>query len=141
MITQEKLQLQTKAYGIVKRALIKGLLIRPNSCTRCSFTKQTKDNRSYIQAHHHDYTKPLDIEWICAKCHRKETPHPIVVDWLHKSGSENSIAKFTDNDVYEIRKSKKTNRQLAKIYNVHYTTIGRAKKSTTYKVINAAPKG
>jgi hypothetical protein len=24
-----------------------------------------------VEAHHHDYTKPLDITWLCIPCHRR----------------------------------------------------------------------
>lgn len=25
-----------------------------------------------VQAHHHDYSNPLDVEWLCDDCHRSE---------------------------------------------------------------------
>lgn len=33
-------------------------------CNRCENDK--------AEAHHHDYNKPLDVEWLCRQCHRKE---------------------------------------------------------------------
>jgi len=40
-------------------------LIRPISCEKCK-------NNCTPQAHHHDYTKPLDVVWLCRKCHAEE---------------------------------------------------------------------
>lgn len=40
-----------------------GALI-PRPCKHCG----SKDD---VQAHHHDYSKPLDVEWVCFRCHRE----------------------------------------------------------------------
>ena len=42
-------------------------LVKPNCCQGCGRT--SKETR--LSAHHHDYTKPLDVIWLCAACHRK----------------------------------------------------------------------
>lgn len=46
----------------VSRAIQIGLLKRPKSCSKCAETKN-------IEAHHEDYSKPLDVIWLCTKCH------------------------------------------------------------------------
>lgn len=46
----------------VRRAVSSGALVRPEKCSRCG-------SGGRIQAHHHDYDKPLDVEWLCASCH------------------------------------------------------------------------
>lgn len=51
------------AHRAVKNAKKRGDLI-PQPCKECG-----ADN---AHAHHHDYTKPLDVEWLCAACHRLE---------------------------------------------------------------------
>ena len=45
----------------VRRAIANGKLkVRP--CERCGFALG-------IQAHHEDYSKPLDVVWLCTPCH------------------------------------------------------------------------
>ncbi len=48
----------------VAYALKTGRLKR-NPCEKCGSTKG-------LHAHHHDYSKPLDITWLCPTCHGKE---------------------------------------------------------------------
>lgn len=39
-----------------------GKLVRPSSCEKCCVVCKP-------HAHHEDYSKPLDVVWLCAKCH------------------------------------------------------------------------
>lgn len=57
------------AVGAVERALEKGILIRPTTCEACGTTCVPVNNRPQIEAHHCDYNKPLEVTWMCRKCH------------------------------------------------------------------------
>ncbi len=51
-----------RAHRMVEYALAKGNLVR-RSCEHCSSQKS--------EAHHPDYSKPLDVIWLCRTCHGK----------------------------------------------------------------------
>lgn len=54
----------------VRNAVDAGDLIRPLQCRRCAESPAPRrDGRSRIQAHHSDYSKPLQVEWLCPNCH------------------------------------------------------------------------
>lgn len=59
----EKLRARHK----LRYAVRKGRLVR-QPCERCGATP--------THAHHHDYSKPLDVRWLCRRCHRMEHPEP-----------------------------------------------------------------
>ena len=52
------------AQNAVKRAVKKGLLIKPGKCSKC-------ESRYRIEAHHPNYSRPLQVLWVCSKCHHK----------------------------------------------------------------------
>lgn len=62
----ENNNIKFEAHGKVARAIRSGLLIRPEYCSVCYFINE--DIR--IEAHHSDYSKPLDVIWMCTSCHR-----------------------------------------------------------------------
>ncbi len=56
------------AHIILGNAVRDGRIDKPKSCSRCgTFYPKRK-----IHAHHHDYTKPLDVTWLCIYCHVEE---------------------------------------------------------------------
>lgn len=71
---------QVAARRAVRNALRDGVLARPDLCEGCgSEGLATKDGRSPIQAHHADYSRPLDVTWLCTACHGAEHREPVVV--------------------------------------------------------------
>lgn len=56
--------IKTAAHTAVRKATVSGELVRPVQCSSCSSTNR-------IEAHHEDYSKPLDVVWLCRKCHNK----------------------------------------------------------------------
>lgn len=60
---RERDPIKFKARNAVSNAVRDGKLIR-QPCQKCASTVR-------VQAHHHDYNKPLDVEWLCFKCHRE----------------------------------------------------------------------
>src|SRR4030095_15298421 len=58
--------LEHEARLIFRKAYRDGLIYRPTKCFKC--------NSEYcfekFQAHHEDYSKPLEVIWLCTSCHR-----------------------------------------------------------------------
>jgi len=45
-----------------------GRVVKPTSCQECG----APVGKERLQGHHHDYSKPLDVEWLCIACHWKK---------------------------------------------------------------------
>lgn len=62
-----------EARKILTANIRSGKVIRPSECSSC------KVKLGRIEGHHEAYTKPLEVVWLCCKCHRalhrKNTSH------------------------------------------------------------------
>ena len=56
---------KVRAGVAVTKAVKEGRLVRPNHCTKCLITCKP-------HGHHRDYNKPLEVIWLCPKCHSGE---------------------------------------------------------------------
>jgi len=63
-------ELKKKAQAKAINAIHSRKLIRPNNCSNCGETTR-------IIAHHEDYTKPLEITWLCQSCHVRRHKHSV----------------------------------------------------------------
>ena len=126
-----------QAYRKVRTAIKTGVLVRLVSCERCNtIPLPTSDGRAAIQAHHHDYSKPLDVEWICAKCHRDETPFPEKMG-TPIYGERNGQAKLTADQVKYIRTSTRSGADIAKEFGVDRSTVNKVRKGVYW--LSATP--
>ena len=66
--TYKKDKVKVAARTILNNAVATGKVARPLNCEQC---KQERP----VQGHHEDYSKPLDVIWLCIPCHGKEHRH------------------------------------------------------------------
>jgi hypothetical protein len=58
-------QVKRRAHIKVGNAVKAGTLQKPDACQVCGATGRR------IHGHHQDYSKPLDVVWVCPPCHRE----------------------------------------------------------------------
>lgn len=51
----------------IYEAIREGRMYKPNTCEECGAEVR-------LHAHHEDYSKPLDVIWLCTNCHKKRHP-------------------------------------------------------------------
>jgi hypothetical protein len=56
------------AHIITANAIRSGKLLPVKNCSECNSTNK-------IEGHHDDYTKPLNIKWLCELCHKEWHRH------------------------------------------------------------------
>ena len=128
--------LKSKAQNQLNYAIRKGLIAR-QPCEGCG-------TKARVHAHHDDYRKPLDVRWLCFKCHKKA--HPVSdVDKQVKfagaeraklSGSENPNAKLSERDVQQIRLMLSmgvSQERIGKAYGVSQVTVSRIKRGVYWQ--------
>lgn len=66
---------KNRAHVAVMNALKDGTLIEPQHCEdcgrKCRRRLHPEDGGYPLHAHHEDYDKPLEVNWVCRPCHTR----------------------------------------------------------------------
>ena len=122
---------------VVNTALQSGEITRPDTCERCG-AKPGLDRagRSKIHGHHHDYNKPLEVEWICVRRHNNDNHHHRPLG----SAKHNSVLR--EELIRTVRLVLKvttmSRRQIAEIFCVSKSTIDYIANGTIWKHVATA---
>ena len=73
-----------RAQNILEKAIQKGKVTRKEACEFCGSSGVFSNGRTAIQGHHCDYNKPLDVIWLCQRCHH---------DW-HKINKAKEVVPY-----------------------------------------------
>lgn len=121
--------IETQARQKVRDLVRRGKLIKPDTCEMC----HKKFKQRYLSGHHSDYTKPLDVVWLCLSCHiilhRK-----LLLE--NKSINPSFLfynAKLNEDEVRLIRKMDKPYKVIAKLFGVGETTVKDIKRRVSWR--------
>ncbi len=74
-----------RAHSQVHWDKINGKIIKPEKCQLCL------SEGKRLEAHHENYDKPKDIQWLCKKCH-------VIQDKKRKNSDHNSLSRIFSSD-------------------------------------------
>ena len=67
---RQKPRVDNRSYDVKEQArarlhaaVASGLVVKPTACSECQCSTRR------IEAHHEDYAKPIDVIWLCSRCH------------------------------------------------------------------------
>lgn len=63
-LSQIKWSDRDRARKLLHSAIAGGRVVKPTECEDCSITAR-------LDGHHEDYSKPLEVDWLCRSCHGK----------------------------------------------------------------------
>jgi len=102
-----------RAHIAVERAIKKGTLVRPDGCSLCGIVPGPAcDGRSGIHAHHESYDRPLDVRWLCVRCHGAELNSP----QSEKTHCPRGHLYDVENTYYGPRRGERRCRECARIF-------------------------
>lgn len=54
-----------RARQAIANAVVEGRIVKPDRCEDCD----ARTARADLHGHHTDYSKPLEVDWLCRTCH------------------------------------------------------------------------
>jgi DNA-binding CsgD family transcriptional regulator len=126
---------KTTAQNRLNYAIKAGRMVR-GSCEVCGTDEK-------VHAHHHDYTKPLDVKWLCFQCHKASHPVDAEDKQVKFSGAtkarlpgpSNPNAALTADEVRQIRWMLDlgiSQEKIGRVFGVTQVTISRIKLGDRY---------
>lgn len=76
----------------VDYALKLGYIEKPDHCLGCG----RKSDEARITAHHNDYSKPLEVVWVCPRCHRHLDANRRVAEGKSPYGRARGVTMLVD---------------------------------------------
>jgi len=82
LVARKKIKEMDPAHRLVRLALKNGKLVRPLACPYCARANRPVRHTSIV-AHHFDYSRPLDVLWMC-NIHHKAWHKVFSPEWMYE---------------------------------------------------------